>query len=129
MDAGHEHVFWSCPKIAKYWEDIWSIIKEILNYELPKTSEVLYLGNLTHENTYGDDLYLVKVLLAASKKAITRLWHKETPPTCEQWLCIVEEIYVMERFTHRLRIQEERFLEKWDKWTQYKTRGNDTTEN
>ena len=48
--------------------------------------------------------------------------------TCEQWLCIVEELYVMERFTHRLRIQEELFLEKWIKWTEYKTQKNDTTE-
>ena len=89
---------------------------------------ILYLGNLTQENLHGDDLYLVKVLLAASKKAITRLWCNSDPPTCEQWLCIVEELYVMERFTHRLRIQEELFLEKWVKWTEYKTQQNDTTE-
>ena len=89
---------------------------------------MLYLGNLTHENTHSDDLYLVKVLLAASKKAITRLWCNSSSPTCEQWLCIVEELYVMERFTHKLRIQEELFLEKWLKWTEYKTQENDTTE-
>ena len=127
MDADHEHVFWNCPNIDKYWDDVWSVIKDVLKYDIPKTSMILYLGNLTHENIHGDDLYLVKVLLAASKKAITRLWCNSNPPTCEQWLCIVEELYVMERFTHRLRIQEELFLEKWVKWTEYKTQQNDTT--
>ena len=78
IDADHEHIFWkwNCPKIDKYWDEVWSVIKEILKYEIPKTSVVLYLGNLTQENTHGDDMYLVKVLLAASKKAITRLWYK-----------------------------------------------------
>ena len=51
------------------------------------------IGDMTQENTHGDNGYLVKVLLAASKKAITRLWYNNNPPTCEQWLCIVEEIY------------------------------------
>ena len=128
MDADHEHVFWNCPNIEKYWDDVWSVIKEVLQYDIPKTSMILYLGNLTQEYMQFDDLYLVKVLLAASKKAITRLWRNSSSPTCEQWLCIVEELYVMERFTHRLRIQEELFLEKWTKWTEYKNQENDTTD-
>ena len=49
---------------------------------------------------------LVKVLLAASKKAITRLWYKADPPICEQWLNIVEEIFVMEKETLKLSKQE-----------------------
>jgi hypothetical protein len=129
MDADHEHIFWNCPKIVKYWEDIWSVMKEILKYEIPKTCVVLFLGNLTHENTRGEDRYLIKVLLAASKKAITRLWYKADPPSCEQWLCIVEEIFVMERFTHKLRLQEDLFLEKWEKWTMYNTQQEDTITN
>ncbi len=49
----------------------------------------------------------------ASKKAITRLWYKEEPLTEERWLCIVEETYVMEKLTHKLRLQETQFNEKW----------------
>ena len=102
-------------------------MEKILSYELPKTSLVLYLGNLSQDNTQGEDLYLVKVLLAASKKAITRRWHKAEPPTCEQWLSIVEEIFVMEKLTHMLRLQKEQFPAKWEKWTFYRTQQDDTT--
>ena len=59
-------------------------------------------------------------MLSASKKAITRLWYKTEPPTKEQWLCAVEEIYVKEKLTHQLRPQETQFSEKWEKWTKIK---------
>lgn len=53
-------------------------MKVILVYELPSTCVVLYLGNLTQENIQCEDRYLIKVLLAATTKAITRKWCKET---------------------------------------------------
>ena len=72
---------------------------------------------------------LVKVLLAASKKAITRLWYKADPPICEQWLNIVEEIFVMEKVTPKLSEQETLFLEKWEKQKNIEPPKNDTTNN
>ena len=129
INVDHEHIFWNCPKISTYWDDVWLEIKTILRYEIPKTNVVLYLGNLTHDNTQGEDMYLVKILLAASKKAITRLWYKPEPPVREQWLGIVEEIFVMEKLTHKLRLQEDLFLEKWEKWTDYTNQQNDTDMN
>lgn len=43
-------------------------------------------------------------------------------PNMEQWTKIVEEIYIMEKITHRLRLQEAQHEEKWLKWTTYKTK-------
>ena len=56
-----------------YWEGVWSVLREILGYEIPKTCLVLYLGNIPQEEVQGRDKYLVKVLLVASRKAITGL--------------------------------------------------------
>lgn len=49
-------------------------IKEVLGYKVLRTVQVsvLYLGNLTEENTQNWDRYLIKAMLAASKKTITR---------------------------------------------------------
>lgn len=102
-------------------------MSEILGYALPKTCIVLYLGNLTQDIIRGEDKYLVMVLLAASKKAVTRLWNKPNPPTQKQWLGIVEEIYEMEKLTHILRIQEVLFDVKWEKWLEYRAGQNDPT--
>ena len=127
-EADHTHVFWKCQKMEDYWEGVWSVLREILGYEIPKTCLVLYLGNIPQEEVQGRDKYLVKVLLVASRKAITRAWYKLDPPTREQWLSIVEEIYDMERFTHTLRMREEQFQGKWEKWNYYRLlRGEDDT--
>lgn len=127
VGADHTHIFFKCQKMKGYWEEVWGVLKGILGYEVPKTGLMLYLGNLVQENTQGGDRYLIKVLLAASKKTITRAWYKADPPTKEQWLGVVQEIFDMERFTHILRVQEGTFESKWEKWVEYKRKMNDTT--
>ena len=84
------------------------------------TGLVLYLGNLTEINVQAGDLYLVKILLVASRKAITRAWYRVDPPTKEQWLSAVEEIYDMERFTFILRVQGGKPDSRWLKLIEYK---------
>ena len=53
----------------------------------------------------------------ACKKAITRKWDNADPPTLGQWTQIVEEIYLMEKLTHIVRLQETQMEKKWEKWT------------
>lgn len=38
------------------------------------------------------DRYLLQILLAASKKAITRKWLNEEPPTVSDWMEIIHEM-------------------------------------
>lgn len=73
-EADHTHVFWKCQKMKEYWEGLWNVLREILGYEILKTCLVLYLGNIPQEEVQGEDKYLLKVLLVASRKAITRAW-------------------------------------------------------
>ncbi len=85
---------------------------------------VLYLCNFNsiREIIRVRDKYLIKILLIASKKAIMRKWGKEDPPSQDQWIGIVEEIYTMEKLTHRLKLQQTQLEEKWEKWTLFKTK-------
>lgn len=50
----------------------------------------------------GNDRYLVKILLIASKKAIITWEGKVAPSTKDQWL-IVEDIFLMEKLTNYLK--------------------------
>lgn len=93
----------------------------MLGYKIPMSCRVLYLCNLSDENVRGKDRYLVKVLLTAAKKAITRKWGREDIPTQDQWTDLVEEIYTIEKMIHHLRLQEAQFNEKWSKCTIYMT--------
>jgi len=104
-----------------YWDDVWTVLKWILGYEVPNTFEVLYLGNLTRSIVQYGDQYLVRRLIASTKKAITRKWLQEEPPTANDWLEVVGEILHMERLTHVLRLKLPEFEKKLLKWTAYKT--------
>lgn len=116
--ADHVHVFWSCPVLNLFWSEIHSGIEEILEIKIEKTAYILFLGNIP-DSIKNMNKYLLRILLAAAKKAITRLWLQQPPPTRTQWEQIVTEIYKMERLTFRLRLQEETFKKHWGKWTIY----------
>ena len=125
--ADHSHIFWKCHKVFKFWGIVHETIQKILGYDIPMSYMILYLCNFnfTKENIRGRDKYLVKILLIASKKAITRKWGKVEPPCKGEWIGIVEEIYVMEKLTHRLRLQQAQLEEKWEKWTLFRTKTGD----
>ena len=119
VNVDHTHIFWLCIRITQFWENVYLIIKNVLGYDIPLTFKVMYLGVMTGDIVIREDRYLLKILLAACKKTITRRWYKTDPPTQEEWLKIVKEIYVMEHLTHCVKIQEEQFHEKWKKWTMF----------
>lgn len=73
---------------------------------------VLYLCNFNEENVQSRDRYLVKILLIAGKKATTRKWGKVDSPTQSKWIQIVDEILIMEKLTHHLRLQEAQLEKK-----------------
>lgn len=103
----HSHIFWSCPQSK--------LTGEITQN---KHSFFLYLGEIP-DNLHNREKYLLKVLLAASKKTITRKWLQKDPPTVTQWIDIIKEIHHMEHMTFVLRTQEERGQEYWEKWVSY----------
>lgn len=112
FNVDHSHIFWNCQKIIVFWEMICRELQQILGYRVPKTCLVLYLCKFSEEIVITCDRYLIKILLVAGKKAITRNWGKETPPTKDQWITIVEEIFLMEKVTHILKLQEAQLDQK-----------------
>ena len=115
-NVDHTHIFWKCPKIENFWKTIHEQIQRILGYDFSMDCKTLYLGSLVEGGIGDEDWYLVKILLAAAWKAITRKWGQTEPPNQSQWEGLVEDIYIMEKLTFRLRLQEERMDKKWQKW-------------
>ena len=66
-----------------------------------------------------DDFYLFKVLLVASKKAITRNWLQEKCPTMDLLVSIVKQLHLLEQMTFSLRLQKEIGERRWEKWARY----------
>ena len=105
--------------IRTYWEEIHKHIKNVFGVNIPFKCETMYLGDLMFETWSIKDKKLLAILLAASKKSITRKWLKVEPPTIDEWIDIVHEIYVMEKISFSLRVEKEKFYRTWTKWTEY----------
>ena len=66
-EAGHHHVFWSCPVLTDYWQNIHQTLEEVFRFTIPFRFDVLYLGNVP-QSVRSTDRALMLTLLTASKK-------------------------------------------------------------
>ena len=117
INVNHSHIFWSCPKIRLYWEEVLDRTIEILGYEVPRDPQVIFLGLITEESVHEEDLYLYKVFSLAGKKAITKNWLARDPPKISDWMAVVGEIFSMERMSALLRARLVAHNSRWRKWT------------
>ena len=117
--ANHFHIFWDCPIIRTYWKEIHKHIVNVFHVNIPFNCETVYLGNLPVEAWNTKDKKLLAILLAASKKSVTRKWLRIEPPTIEEWTGIIYEIYIMEKISFSLKVDKEKFYKIWTKWTEY----------
>lgn len=99
--AGHFHIFLECPALSLFWGNVIKEIRSILGSDIDCFFSLMYLGNLP-TSMKKQDRYLIKILLASCKKAITRKWLSKEPPTISEWKEIIGEIYIMERLTFSL---------------------------
>lgn len=59
------------------------------------------------------NIYLLQILLAAAKKAITIKWLKKETPNYSESLTILKNIYTMEKIIYVLRLQNDFFIDRW----------------
>ena len=78
----------------------------------------LYLGNIP-DGLDKKDSYLLKILLAASKKAITKYWLQRNCPTMSIFVNIVKYLHVLEQMTYSIRLQKDLGDKRWEKWQIY----------
>lgn len=63
----HAHIFWTCPSIQPFCREVATIISKTLGFSISTTFTSLYLG-YSPDRPNKEDAYLLKILLAASKK-------------------------------------------------------------
>lgn len=123
IKANHFHVFWSCTKITPFWSMVVKEIKSITGLDLLYDFTIVYLGNLPQELTKSEK-YLLSILLAGAKKAITRKWLCEDVPSKTDWFQIITDIREMERLTFSIRLASDKCKHYWKKWDNYMKRNS-----
>lgn len=102
--------------IVPFWQELYTILEKVLQIDIPFGFVSLYLGALLSENVTSKDKYLFQILTAACRKTITRKWLKPERPTLDEWIDIVYDIFKMERITFAIRLQQDAFLKRWERW-------------
>ena len=69
----------------------------IFNVRIPFEFEIFILGKTDFHPEFSRR-YLLGILLAAGKKAVTRKWLQPDSPTVAEWKEITGEIYKMEKY-------------------------------
>lgn len=66
QEGNHSHVFWCCAKIKPFWNLVYTILNDIMGYDIPNSCVVMYLEE-NEEAVQKGNRYLTKILLIASK--------------------------------------------------------------
>lgn len=90
-------------------------INFVYGSKIPCSFQCIYLGDVNTQNWKKSDMRLLAILLIAIKKAITRKWLKVEPPSQEDCINIVNEIYITEKLSFTLRIHSDKFYEQRSK--------------
>ena len=117
--ANHFHLFWECPKIRLYWQDIHKCLETIFRIPISFDVKTLFLGTIEGFIQTTADKYLMRIFLIAGKKALTRKWLQPNAPSKDDWFEIIHEIYIMERLTFSIKMQSEKCKGFWSKWVKF----------
>ena len=90
------------------YEEIIRVIQNIFGDEIHCSCSTIYLDNIAPRLPVRDKC-LLKILLAASKKAVTRKWLQVTPPRETDSIDTVTNIQNMERMTFSLCLRMDKY--------------------
>lgn len=115
----HHHLFWACPTIQPFWNQIKSVINTMLNMNTGLQWDEWLFGSLYSVKRNKDTQRLFGMLSLAARKCITKNWLKSVAPNLDEWHKTVYLIFVMERITFQKRLQMDKFTDIWEKWLSY----------
>uniref|UniRef100_A0A3P8TVH1 Reverse transcriptase domain-containing protein n=1 Tax=Amphiprion percula TaxID=161767 RepID=A0A3P8TVH1_AMPPE len=109
----HTHIFWDCPKLKLFWEEIQAEIRSILGVDLALEPLFYIIGSIPKEAMDKKQAYLLHILLLVAKKMITVSWLSPLPPTLHQWRESLKKVYLMEKITAKLHLKLGFFMNLW----------------
>lgn len=112
------HIFWSCPKLSRFWRVIHETIQLFTDKTITKDPAFFLL----HATETPDKVYkrsVIRHLLDAARACIPLCWKSTTPPSIDMWLGKVEDIRQMEDLIHTAQHREEAFSKTWQLWSMF----------
>lgn len=95
------HIWWDCPHIRPFWEEILAHLKDILGYPVPTTMEWALLGlrdsSLKHQTQA--DKAILWLCLGAAKVTLAAAWKQKSAPAISLWHARLWRLLTLERMS------------------------------
>ena len=107
------HIFWDCPVLSGFWNDIKREIDTMLGIDVALDPKLFLLGIIPKDVYNAEQRYVLRILLLVAKKMIKVNWRDVKPPTMGQWSQRLKNVYTMEKMTASLQLKTDIFDQRW----------------
>lgn len=118
--ATHIHMFWSCPVLTTYWQNIFDSLSEVTGKRIVPDAITALFGvtPVTMPLSAELKIFIAFVSLLA-RRLILLNWKSPTPPSHIHWIRDVLYFAKLEKIRHLLRGSQEKNFKTWDPFFEY----------
>lgn len=105
------HLFWSCPLIKPFWDQIKLYLPKFTDRLIPDEQAIFLL----HHNSFSANSYWISLLhlLNVAWSYVAEFWKQMAPPPLAKWVLSVNEIMRMEELVTADMSSFEKFRNCW----------------
>lgn len=101
--------------LLMFLKNMIKLMSTVLRNQIDLSFSTLFLG-IIPDCLCIQDVYRFRIIAAAYKKAITKCWLKQAPPSMALLIRIVKHIHLMEMMSFSLHLQQHKWTGYWRKW-------------
>lgn len=115
-DATLIHMYWMCPKLQKFWHDVFHTLSIILKKDLDLSPTLALFGIAGEANAHlvPAELHMVAFSLLLARRAILLRWKGAALPTLNQWHQDIMSFLKLEMLRFSTKDSKKKFYETWE---------------
>ena len=112
--ADHLHMFLTCPRLHKFWSDIFGTIEQAFNAKIDPNPMTALFSLPPSENMPINICRVIFFTTLPARRSILLKWKHASPPTHDQWVRDVLQCLQMEKLRFTLKGSLKSFRTTWD---------------
>lgn len=110
-----QHIWWECPNIRRYWQEVSTLISTVCKVPTPLTPLDLLRG-LSVPNWPNRVRVLATHILIAARLALAKKWKSPQPPTRSDLIVLLNNHFQLEFSFAKANLTTVSFFQNWEPW-------------
>ena len=117
------HLFWSCPKLNRYWSDISACLSIVYDCDIVLDPYTAVFGKTSHlKMLHHLHRKTIQYGMIIAKRNILTLWKSEDAPSFKIWLAEMSNLLHMEKVRYNVSLNSVTFDKTWHPFLSYLSR-------